>query len=75
MEDLLRILSEVKPGVDFEKEDDLIVDHVLDSFSITMLVANLNDEFDIEITLADLTPENFKNAKTLWAMIERLQDE
>lgn len=75
MEDLLRILSEVKPGVDFEHEDDLIANHVLDSFSITMLVANLNDEFDIEITLADLTPENFKNAETLWTMIERLQDE
>ena len=60
MEDLLRILNEVKPGVDFTKEDDLIESGILDSLSIIQLVTKISDEFDVEITPLDLVPENFK---------------
>lgn len=32
-----------------------------------------NDAFDIEITPADIIPENFNSAESLWAMIQKLQ--
>ncbi len=74
MEDLLRILSEVKPGVDFTKEDDLIESGILDSLSIIQLVTKISDEFDVEITPLDLVPENFKSAETIYEMIQNAED-
>lgn len=75
MEQLLEILEELKPGVDFKTEDDLIGNHILDSLKIVQLVGELNDEFDIEITPIDVVPENFKNAEAIYALIKRLEDE
>ena len=74
MEDLLRILNEVKPGVDFTKEDDLIESGILDSLSIIQLVTKISDEFDVEITPVDLVPENFKSAETIYEMIKNAED-
>lgn len=74
MEDLLRLLNEVKPGVDFTKENDLIESGILDSLSIIQLVTKISDEFDVEITPLDLVPENFKSAETIYEMIKNAED-
>lgn len=73
MEKLLEILTELKPDVDFSTEKNLIDNAVLDSFDIVQLISQLNDVFDIEITPADIIPENFNSAESLWAMIQKLQ--
>lgn len=65
MEDIIKILNEVKPGVDFENEKNLIEEEILDSFDIVNLVSKLDEEFDIEITPADLVPENFSSAESI----------
>ena len=75
MEELLKILEEIKPGVDFENEESLIGDEILDSFDIVSLVTKLNDEFDIEITPSDLIPENFETAEAIYSLIQKLQEE
>ncbi len=75
MEAIIKILNEIKPGVDWENETDLIGNHILDSLKIVQLVGELNDEFDIEITPIDIVPENFKSAETISAMVKRLEDE
>lgn len=75
MEELLEILNGLKPGVNFENEENLIDDRILDSLDVMNLTVELNDEFDIEITPLDIVPENFKSVKTIYALIERLQDE
>ncbi len=63
MDSIIKILEQIKPGVDFNTEENLIEDEILDSFDIVTLVAKLNDEFDVEITPVDLIPENFNTAK------------
>ena len=75
METLLKILSELRPDVDFENETALITDGVLDSFDIVALVAELNDAFDIEIKPNNLIPENFNSVNAMMALIEQLQDD
>ena len=47
----------------------------MDSFDIVTLVAKLNDEFDIEITPADLIPENFNSAERIYELVKRLEEE
>ena len=74
MEELLKILNDVKPGVDYENETDLIGHGVLDSITMVTLVLQLSDEFDV-ITPVDITPENFKTVQTIYDMIKRLEDE
>ena len=75
MEKLLKILNELKPRIDFETETDLIGRGILTSFDIIRLVAELNNEFDIEITPLHIVPENFSSAKTIMSLIEKIEDE
>ncbi len=75
MEEIIKILEEIKAGVDWEKESDLIGNHILDSLKIVQLVGTLNDEFDIEITPIDIVPENFKTVNAIYEMVKRLEDE
>ena len=49
-QELMDILTDLRPDVDFETETALIDDHILE-------------------------PENFNSAKSLLAMVQRLQDE
>jgi acyl carrier protein len=74
MDELFSILKEIKPDVDFSKEDNLIEKKLLDSFDIVRLVSRLSEEFDISITPLDIIPENFKSAQTIYDMIQRLSD-
>lgn len=74
-EELIAILKEVRPDVDFEQETALIDGGVLDSFDIVTLVAELNDAFDITVGVENLIPQNFNSADAMLAMIQRLQDE
>lgn len=75
MDELMEILNELRPDVDFESETELITDGILDSFDIVALVGELNDAFDIEIKPNNLVPENFNSANAMMALIEQLQDE
>ena len=48
---------------------------VLDSFKIVSLVAQIADNFDIEISPKYLVPENFNSVRAMWAMIQKIQEE
>ena len=60
------------PDIDVNDED-MNLPEDLDSMDIIALIAELEDKFDIEITMEEKTEENFENIDTLVAMIERLQ--
>ena len=74
MEELLSILREIHPDVDFETCNTLIDDQILDSIDIVTLVAEISDAFDVEVPPEALVPENFNSAKALWEMIQRLDE-
>lgn len=74
MEQLMEILRELRPDVDFERETALIDDGILGSFDITALVNELMDEFGVELSMADLEPENFNSAQAIYEFIQSLQD-
>lgn len=75
MEDLLEILSDLHPDVDFETCDTLIDDKILDSFDIVSLIAEINDTFEVAISAEDIVPENFNSAEAIWELIERLMED
>ncbi len=75
MEQLMEILQDLRPDVDFSTEKHLIDDGILDSFDIVTLVGDLNDAFDVDISAEDLEPENFNSAQAMLALIQRMQEE
>ena len=74
MDELLELLEDIKPTVDFRTCTGLIDDGYLDSFDILSIVSELNDAFGIEISPVDIVPGTFNSAQALWNMVERLKD-
>lgn len=74
LEELLAILTEAVPGVDFETETSLVDDEILESLDIVTIVSEIKDAFDVEITVDDLVPENFNSVEAMLALIEARQN-
>ncbi len=72
---ILGILQELHEDIDFEAEEKMVDDKILDSFDLVTLVTELGEEFDVEITAKDFVAENFNSLDTLSSMIARLLDE
>ncbi len=75
MEELLNILNDLHPDVDFAAEEHLIDNMILDSMDIVSLITEISEVFDVTITARDIVPENFNSAKALYELITRLEDE
>lgn len=74
-ERLLHVLKEVRADIDFENTERMIDDGILDSFDIIQVVMGMNEEFDIEIQVEDLQPDNFNTFKAMLELITNLQEE
>ena len=70
---IIEILSEICPGIDFETETALIDDGLIDSLDIVAVVTELMDAFDVELGVDDLTPENFNSVEAIEELIESKQ--
>lgn len=66
------VILSVNPGIDVE-DSDLNIAEDMDSMDIIALIAELEDAFDIEITMEEKSEENFSSIDALAKMIERLQ--
>ena len=60
MEELLEILTELHPDVDYDSEEHLVDDRI---------------RLDVTIPAEEIIPENFNSAKALGELISRLEDE
>lgn len=75
MEDIIKILNEFRPDIDFIINQRLIEDGILDSLDIVNIVAELDAEFDIEIPVEEITPENFNSAAAIKKLVDGLREE
>lgn len=73
MNELMEILEDICPDVDFENETALVDDKILSSFDILSIISEISETFEITLSPAEIIPENFNSAKSLWEMIERLR--
>lgn len=75
MKELLELLKDIRSDVDFENEERLIDDGIIDSFDIVSIIGEVSEKFDVEISVDDILPENFNSASALYALIKRLKEE
>jgi len=73
-EKVLALLTEEFPEIDFTASEALVDDGILDSLTITGIIAALSMEFGITIPYEEIIEENFNSVAGLAAMVERLQD-
>lgn len=71
MNEVISILTVIRPECDFTRCDDFIKEGLLDSLDIVTLVSELEDRLGICIDGQDISPENFKNLDTLLALLRR----
>ena len=73
MNELLNLLKENCPGVDFENSNSLVDDEILESLDIVTIVSAIMDEYNVEISVEDLIPENFNSVSAIYDLITRLK--
>lgn len=73
MEQLMAILSDIRPDVDFENETALIDDGILDSFDVVSIISEIDDKFGVQIRISELDPENFNSAEAIWKLVLSLK--
>ncbi|MBQ7541099.1 MAG: acyl carrier protein [Clostridia bacterium] len=74
-EEIMEILANLRPDVDFENEKKLITDGILESFDIVAILGELNDAFDIEVRVGDLVPDNFNSVDGMVALVKAHREE
>jgi acyl carrier protein len=74
MDDLLEILTGLFPDVDFETEDRLVDDKILDSYDLDSIVSEIEDQFGVTIPAELVTAENFNSADDMYDLIQKLDE-
>lgn len=74
LDEIMKILAEVKPGIEAEADTELVRTGVLDSVDIMSVVMALAEEFDLEISPLDLKEENFHTPNAILELVNRLDD-
>lgn len=75
MEELLEILTDLHPDVDYESCTTLVDDKILDSFDIIAIVSEIDNVFDVAVPAEEIIPENFNSAEAIYSLIQRLLEE
>lgn len=70
MEKLSQLLNEINPNVDFASEKSLVSDGILDSMDIITIVNMLIDEYNCDIDLSDLEPENMDSIEAIYELVK-----
>lgn len=72
-EQILKILGEALPQIDFTSSDSLVDDGILDSLAIVTLVSELSMEFGVLFNLEDLKAENLNSIDAIVNTVKELQ--
>ena len=72
VEKILKLLQEECPEIDFQASDELVDDGILDSLTLTGIIAVLTIEFGITIPYEEIIEENFNSIASMAKMVERL---
>ncbi|MCD8083982.1 MAG: acyl carrier protein [Clostridiales bacterium] len=75
LEELIEILEEINPDVDYRTEKHLVKSGILTSFEMVLLLTRISEEFGVRIPPGKIVPEIFDSAESIYQMIEELEEE
>jgi acyl carrier protein len=68
-QEIIKILTELRPEFDFNQNVDFIEEGMLDSFDVVALVTTLDEKFAISINGVDIIPENFSSIERIETLL------
>lgn len=74
-EQILSLVEEILPQIDFTASDRLVDDGLLDSLSIVTLISELSMEFNVTFDINELTPENLNSIDAIVETVKKLQNQ
>ena len=72
MEELKKMLQEKYPNIDFDAEKNLVSSGILDSMEVVTIISEIEDLFDVSVTMEYIQPSYYESVETMWEMIEEL---
>ena len=72
--EILEILEDILPSVDFRSSNSLMDDMILDSVAVVQIISELSVEYGIEFTYEDLAPENFNSLEAITELVRKKLD-
>lgn len=73
MEQLKEMLHSNFPHIDFDAEKNLMTDGILDSMAVVTIIAEIENLYDISVTMEYIQPMYFESVESMWEMVEELQ--
>lgn len=70
-EQIIKILTELRPEFDFSQDVNFIEEGMLDSFDMVNLVSDLDSTFGISIDGVDILPENFATVAAIENLLKK----
>jgi acyl carrier protein len=61
MNELIAILTELRPGKDFSAAENFFDEGILDSLDLTTLVSALESRYGVFVDVDEMVPENFRS--------------
>ena len=68
---IIKILTDLRPEFDFTQEVNFIEEGLLDSFDVVALVSDLDAKFGISIDGVDILPENFSSVEAIEQLLRK----
>lgn len=72
MEEIIAILSDLILDIDFEAEENLVDDGLIDSSDIVSIIVELEATYGIVIPSHEIDASNFNSAKAIKTMVDRI---
>ena len=72
MEEFISMLKGIKPNVDFENEEALVDDGLIESLDIISIISEISDKYGVQIPSDEIIPNNFNSAEALYELVQDL---
>ena len=72
MEEFISMLKGIKPNVDFENEEALVDDGLIESLDIISIISEISDKYGVQIPSDEIIPDNFNSAEALHELVQDL---
>lgn len=72
MDEFIEMLTNLKSTVDFENEDALVDDGLIDSLDIISIISEISENYGVTIPSDEIIPENFNSAEAMYELVQDL---
>ncbi len=69
MEEIIKILNEVKPGINYTSDIDFVKDNILNQNDLRSLADKLNQIYGIDIDVEETDMKWFKDPQTIYKLV------